>query len=310
MIKIADRLPAPFRPWYRAARPRSLTATYTPLFIGGAVALVDGVFNPLRFVLALFGALMLQVASNFINEYIDYTRGTDAQKVDGMGMVLSKGELSPAQVRLGAIVSVATGVIVGLILVVMSGPVLLLVGIVGVVVVITYTAGPFPLSYLGLGEVAVFFAMGPLMTFGTYYAVTGFSSVKAFLAGVPIAFTVAAILHANNMRDIEADKLANKRTLVVRFGMEGARTEFKVLIYGAYVALVALILSGATVWTTALGLITLPEGSWLVKVTTRTNKPESLHKAQGRTANLHLWLGMAITAGWLIFGLIEALRRQ
>src|SRR5437868_5572762 len=140
--------------WYRAARPRSLTATYAPLFLAGAIAAVDGgVFEPVRFALALFGALLLQIGANLVNEYVDYSRGTDTGKIDGMGMVLSRSQLTPRQVLAGAVVTIVGGALIGLLLVVYSGPLLLWIGMGGVLVVILYTAGPLPLSYLGLGEI-------------------------------------------------------------------------------------------------------------------------------------------------------------
>jgi 1,4-dihydroxy-2-naphthoate polyprenyltransferase len=305
---LGERLPAPLRPWYLAARPRSFPATYVALFIGGAVALIDARFNLLRFALALLAALLLQIASNLINEYVDFTKGTDRDKVAGMGMVLSQGGLTPSQVRGAAIVSTVLGALIGLFLVTQSHPSLLLVGIFGVVIVVMYTAGPLPLAYLGLGEVVVFLCFGPLMTLGTYIAVAAASwgeSWRAFAAGLPIAFTVTAILHANNMRDLDADKAANKKTLAVRFGLGVARVEFTVLIYGAYVASVALVLAGLQPWYTLIAALTLPEAVWLVRVTTRTNKPAQLHMAQGRAARLHLWFGLLTALGWLLAALLK-----
>src|SRR5690242_11863433 len=100
-MNLADHLPTAVKPWYMAARPRSLTATYSALFLGAAIALEQGVFDIVRFVLALIGALLLQIAANLINEYVDFKRGTDVLKPDGMGMVLTKGGLTPPQVLLG-----------------------------------------------------------------------------------------------------------------------------------------------------------------------------------------------------------------
>lgn len=304
-MNLVNVLPASLRPWYLAARPRSLPATYAPLFIGGAVAVFFELFEPVRFLLALLGALLLQIGSNFINEYVDYRRGTDTQKVAGMGMVLSQAQLTPPQVLFGAIFSVVGGALIGILLVALSGPSLLWVGIFGVVVVIAYTAGPVPLSYIGLGELAVFIAMGPLMTYGTFYAVTtfqnplGYFNTNALLAGLPIAFTCAAILHANNMRDIDADRAANKQTLAVRFGLQGARTEFKILIYGAYVTLGILILAEAIPAQTFLAYATVPEALSLIKLATTTDDPKELHTAQGLTARLHWRFGLLIALGWL-----------
>jgi 1,4-dihydroxy-2-naphthoate polyprenyltransferase len=298
-----------------AARPRSLPATYAALFVGGAAAmtlalLADTPFDPIRFLLALVGALLLQIGSNFINEYVDFTRGTDAQKVAGMGMVLTHGQLTQQQVLLGAVVSVVAGALIGLLLVALSSQTLLWVGIFGVLVVIIYTAGPLPLSYLGLGEVAVFIAMGPLMTFGTFLACTGLESQLALFTGVPLGFTVAAILHANNMRDLESDRKAGKKTLAVRFGMAGARTEFRLLINGAYLTVAVLILLGSLPLHTALVLVTLPEAQALIKLATTTDDPQVLHRAQGMTAQLHWRFGLALAGGWLLGGVVAWLTAQ
>lgn len=304
-MNLVNYLPVGIRPWYQAARPRSLTATYAPLFLAGAVTIADGVFDLVRFLLALVGALLLQIGSNLINEYVDYRRGTDAQKADGMGMVLSRAQLSPHQVLIGAIATVIGGALIGLLLVAYSGLTLLWIGIVGVLVVILYTAGPLPLSYIGLGEAAVFVAMGPLMTLGTYYAISSQAPLHALLIGLPIAFPIAAILHANNMRDIEADRLANKRTLAVRFGMEGARWEFKFLIAGAYAASIVLIGFGVMPWTTLVGAVTIPEALQVVKIATTTDDPTVLHRAQGMTAQFNFHYGIALAVGWLLFILVR-----
>ncbi len=292
--------------WYRAARPRSLTATYGPLFLAGAIAAVEGVFDLVRFALALFGALLLQIGANLVNEYVDYSRGTDTRKVDGMGMVLSRAQLTPRQVLAGAVVTIVGGALIGLLLVLYSGPLLLWIGIGGVLVVILYTAGPLPLSYLGLGEIAVFVFMGPLMTLGTYYALSGKVSQSAFWGGMPVAFTVAAILHANNMRDLEADRQANKRTLAVRLGRRGSQLEYAFLVYGAYLTSLILIVLRVAPWTTLIAAVTLPEAVRLVALATSTDDPKVLHRMQGMTAQLHLHLGLALTAGWLIGGLLRA----
>lgn len=303
---LIERLPPPLRPWYQAARPRSLPATYAAVLTGGAAALQAGAFEPIRFLLALLGALLLQIASNLVNEYVDYQRGTDALKVAGMGMVLSEGRLSARQVLIGAIVTIVGGAAIGLALVALSGPTLMLVGIIGVAAVVLYTAGPLPLSHIGLGELTAFVCFGPLMTFGTYYAVSSQESVPALLAGVPLGFTVAAILHANNMRDIEADRAANKRTLAVRFGLRGAFIEYNILIYGAYVALGGLIVAGVAPLTTAIAFLTLWEAVWLIRVTTRSKDAQALHRAQGRTARLHWWFGLALALGWLLAALFRS----
>jgi 1,4-dihydroxy-2-naphthoate octaprenyltransferase len=222
-----------------------------------------------------------------------------------MGMVLSRAQLGPRQVLTGAILAVTGGALIGLLLVAYSGPLLLWIGVGGVLVVVFYTAGPLPLSYLGLGEIAVFIFMGPLMVLGTYYAVSGgHSSFAALAGGLPIAFSVAAILHANNMRDLEADRLAHKRTLAVRFGPLGARREYAVLLYAPYVVTAALVVLGLMPWPTLMVILTLPQAIRLVRQASSTDDPRLLHRLQGMTAQFHLRLGLMLTAGWLLAALL------
>lgn len=293
--------------WYSATRPRVFTATYVPLGMAAAIALEQGVFDLIPFVLALIGALLLQTAANLINEYADYRRGADALKVAGQGMTIKNQVLSPQSVRNGAIATVIGGSLIGLLLVAHSGPALLWIGIGGVLVVITYTAGPFPLAYNGLGEIAVAIFMGPLMVLGAYYVMARQLDLVPVVAALPIALMVAAILHANNIRDMDADRAVNKRTLAVRLGLRAARVEYWLLVGGTYVALVALVLLGVIPPTGLIALITLPEARALIGIINTQTDPMTLHAAQGRTARLHGRVGLLIVVGWLVWLAVRAL---
>lgn len=292
--------------WYRAARPRTLTATYVPLGLAAAVALQQGVFAIAPFTLALIGALALQVAANLINEYVDFRRGAEDLKQSGQGMILKNGLLTPQQVLVGAILSVSVGIGIGLILLVQSGALLFWIGLGGVFVVITYTAGPFPLAYNGLGEIAVFIFMGPVMVLGAYYVMARAYDPTPLIVGIPIGLMVAAILHANNIRDIDSDRAVNKRTLAVLLGLRAARIEYIVLVAGAYVAVATLILVRALPLTTALVLVSAPEAYRLSRLVTTTTDNALLHQAQGRTARLHGTFGMWLVIGWLLALAIDA----
>ncbi len=286
--------------WYRASRPRTLTATYAPLGLAAAIALDDGVFDAGRFVLALVGALFLQIAANLINEYADFRHGADALKQAGQGMVIKHRVLTPREVLWGAILTTAAGVIIGLILLFQSGPLLLWIGLGGVLVVVTYTAGPFPLAYHGLGEAAVFVFMGPLMVLGAYYVMAGGRTDPVpLLAGLPIGFMVAAILHANNIRDMDADRAVNKRTLAVIFGLRVARGEYILLVAGAYVMVAIMVVAGVMPWPTLIVLVTAPEAYRLIRIFTTSTDTALLHQGQGRTARLHGRFGLWLVIGWL-----------
>ena len=287
--------------WYRAIRPRTLTATYVPLGAAAVIAIERNAFDLGLFVLCVIAALALQVAANLINEYADYRRGADALKEAGQGMVIKQAMLTPQRVLYGAVMTMLVGIAIGVFLLFQSGPLLLWIGLGGVLVVITYTAGPFPLAYHGLGEAAVFVFMGPLMVLGTYYIMSGGQvGWTPVLVGVPIGLMVAAILHANNIRDIDADRAANKRTLAVRFGLRFARAEYVSLVGGAYVLTALLVLSGTMPWPTLLVLLTIPEAYRLMRVFLTSRDTALLHKAQGGTARLHGRFGLWLVAGWLV----------
>ncbi len=284
--------------WYRAARPRTLTATYAPLGLAAVIALEDGVFDLLRFVLSLIAALLLQISANLINEYFDFRRGADEHKTAGQGMIIKNAVLTPNAVLIGAIVTVLLGILIGLFLLTQTGSLLFWIGLGGVLVVITYTAGPFPLAYNGLGEIAVFLFMGPLMVLGAYYVMAREFSWTPVIAGLPLGFMVAAIMHANNVRDIEADRSVNKRTLAVRLGRHGARIEYIVLVGGAYVMVGVLILLRVMPVTTLLVLVTLPEALRVNGIIQSSEAVPLLHQAMGRTARLHGQFGLWLVVGW------------
>ncbi|MFN8452733.1 MAG: 1,4-dihydroxy-2-naphthoate octaprenyltransferase, partial [Anaerolineae bacterium] len=275
-----------------------LTATYAPLGLAAVIAIQDGVFDLVRFALSLVAALLLQIAANLINEYFDFRRGADEHKTAGQGMIIKNAVLTPRDVLIGAIVTVVVAVIIGLFLLTQTGWLLFWIGLGGVLVVITYTAGPFPLAYNGLGEIAVFIFMGPLMVLGAYFVMARAFSWTPVIAGLPIGFMVAAILHANNVRDLDADRAVNKGTLAVKLGRRGARIEYVILVGGAYVMVAALILLRVMPITTLLVLVTLPEALRLITIIRTSEEVPLLHQAMGRTAKLHGRFGLWLVVGW------------
>ena len=289
--------------WYQALRPRVFTATYVPMGLAGIVALDDGVFDAPIFLLALIGTLLLQSAANLINEYMDFRRGADPLKQAGQGMTIKKKILKPASVRKGAILTTLAGCLIGLFLLAQSGPLLWIIGIGGVLVAISYTAGPFPLAYNGLGEIAVAIFMGPAIVVGAYYVMSptvGEHRIADLcLISLPIAFMVAAILHANNIRDMDADRAVNKRTLAVVFGIRFARAEYIFLVLGAYVAQMLVTVAGFLPVAALLTLITLPEAFRLIRIFNTSRAVPLLHQAQGRTAKLHGQFGLLLVLGCL-----------
>ena len=290
--------------WVQALRPRVFTASYAPMGLAGIIAVDDGVFDGRLFLLALIGTLLLQSAANLINEYADYRRGADRLKQAGQGMIIKQKILQPESVRHGAILTTAAGCLLGLFLLSQSGPLLWLIGLGGVLVAISYTAGPFPLAYHGLGEIAVAVFMGPAIVVGAYYvmspAVANARIGELCLISLPIAFMVAAILHANNIRDMDADRAVNKRTLAVIFGIRFARAEYMFLVIGSYAVQAILVAAGLMPPATLLSFITLPEALRLIRIFNSSRAMPLMHQAQSRTAKLHGQLGLLMVVGWAL----------
>ncbi len=270
--------------------------------LAGIVAVSDDVFDIAVFLLALIGTLLLQSAANLINEYMDFRRGADQLKEAGQGMTIKKKILTPESVRNGAIITTLAGCLIGLFLLAQSGPLLWIIGIGGVLVAISYTAGPFPLAYHGLGEISVAIFMGPAIVVGAYYvmfpAVAESRIVELVLISLPIALMVAAILHANNIRDMAADRAVNKRTLAVIFGIRFARVEYMFLVIGTYITQLIVIAAGVLPVTTILTFITLPEAIRLIRIFNTSRAVPLMHQAQGRTAKLHGQIGLFLVLGW------------
>ncbi len=297
--------------WLQALRPRVFTASYVPMGLAGILALADGVFALPIFLLALLGTLLLQSAANLINEYADYRRGADEGKEAGQGMTIKRQLLSPRAVLNGALLTTLAGCLLGLFLLSQSGPLLWLIGVGGVLVAITYTAGPFPLAYHGLGELAVAIFMGPALVVGAYYVMHPTLSAARLgelcLVSLPIAFMVAAILHANNIRDMDADRAVNKRTLAVRFGLRFARAEYNFLVCGAYISQALLVAGGMLPASSLLTLLTLSEALRLMRIVTTSHDIPLLHQAQGRTAKLHGSFGLLLVIGLALAELLALL---
>lgn len=249
----------------------------------------------------------MQTGANLVNEYFDYIRGADELKEAGQGMTIKHQILTPKEVLLGAILTLLAGALIGVYLVSQSGELLWLIGGIGVLVAITYTAGPFPLAYNGLGELTAGIVFGPLVIIGAYYVMETSLSSRLIWVSIPIGLMVAAILHANNIRDYAADKAVNKRTTTVLFGLSFARKEYAVLIFGAYLSLAVLVILQLAPPLTLLALLTLPQAYPLVVTIYTERDAQRLHIAQGRTARLHGHFGYMMTGGWILWLILIAL---
>jgi 1,4-dihydroxy-2-naphthoate octaprenyltransferase len=286
------------RTWWGAVRPWSYTAAVIPVLLGAAIAANDRVFNGWTVSLALIGSIAIQMGTNLTNDYFDFRKGADTPKSLGTGGSLLRGDLTPRQVLMGSILSFDVGIAIGLYLVSVTGPFIFWLGLFSVAVGFFYTAGPFALAYVGLGEVAVFIFMGPVMVIGSYYVQAQTVTLPVVLASLPVGFLVAAILHANNLRDLESDKQIGKRTLATLLGRAGANIEYYILVLGTYLSLAVTVLLGVAPWLTLISIVTLPFAIKLMRIVASETEPKKLHPVLRQTARLHMQFGLLLVIGW------------
>ena len=215
-----------FRLWLEAARPRTLSAAAAPVLVGSALAFHDGEFRPAAAALCLAFALLIQIGTNFANAYYDFVNGADTAARVGPRRAVAAGLVAPAVMRRAAFGMFAAAFAVGLCLLAHGGPWLLVVGVASIVCGLAYTGGPFPLGYLGLGDLLVFVFFGLVAVTVTYFVQTARVTAESVLAAIPVGLLAANILLVNNYRDAETDAAAGKGTLVVRFGRRWARAQF------------------------------------------------------------------------------------
>jgi 1,4-dihydroxy-2-naphthoate octaprenyltransferase len=281
-----------------AARVRTLPAAIAPVLVGTALAIHDGDFDVFAFLAALLGALFIQVGTNLSNDYSDARRGADTEDRLGPVRVTAGGLVPPRQVLVATYVTFGLAVLCGVYLIVVAGWVLLLIGAASILAGVLYTGGPRPYGYEGLGEIFVFLFFGIVAVTGSYYVQTEHLVWQAFVAAVPVGLIASAILVVNNVRDLETDRRAAKRTLAVRMGRPRTRVLFAAMLAAAYLALIPLAF-GLSGWV-LLPLLSIPLALRLIEtVRTRTDGP-SLNGALAGTGALQLAFCVLLSAGMLI----------
>lgn len=286
------------RAWLLAARPKTLPAAVSPVAVGTAAATGAGSFAALPALAALAGALLLQVGVNLANDYFDFRRGIDSAERKGPLRVTQSGLIPPGQVRLGMTLVLALAALVGLYLVARGGWPILLVGIASIISALAYSGGPWPLASHGLGDLFVFVFFGPVAVGGTYYVQALSLPPAAAAASLAPGLLITAILVVNNLRDIDTDRKAGKRTLAVRIGAPGAVAEYVLLVAGAYLAAPLLPGSGAA---SLLPLLTLPAAVSLCGSISRDHREgPAMNDALAGTARLTLAFCALLALGLLL----------
>jgi 1,4-dihydroxy-2-naphthoate polyprenyltransferase len=283
--------------WVQGARPRTLVAAVCPVLVGTAAAAAEGPLVAWRAVAALVVALALQVGVNYANDYSDGLRGADTPARLGPTRLTAAGLAAPAQVKRAAGVAFGVAAAAGLALAVAVDLRLLLVGAAAIAAAVLYTGGPRPYGYAGFGELAVLVFFGAVATCGSAYVQLGRVPAAAVAASVPVGLSAVAILLANNVRDVDGDRLAGKRTLAVRLGRDRARGLFAAVVAGIFAAAALLGLARPPVLVT---LAAIPLAVPPIRLVRSRRDGPGLVAALGATARLQLAVGLLLAAGlWL-----------
>jgi 1,4-dihydroxy-2-naphthoate octaprenyltransferase len=289
-------------PWLLAARPKTLAASLAPVMLGtGLAAAFSSRPVPLGLaVLALASALCIQIGTNLVNDAADFTKGADTPARIGPVRVTQSGLLRGRHVMWGAAAFFASAVLLAIPLVVAGGAPIVVIGVLSIAAGYAYTTGPFPLAYLGLGEVFVLLFYGYAAVKGMAYVLTGTGLWPwAEVAALQVGLQSSALLAVNNTRDVEGDVLAGKRTLAVRFGVPFARVEIAVLVAAPYLLGACWIVAGHP-WAAALPLLTLPIAARLVRGVWTEPPSRAFNRFLAQTALLQVVFCLLATVGLLL----------
>ncbi len=290
--------------WLLASRPATLTAALAPLAVGGALTWRDGQFAALPWVAALLGAVFIQLGTNYANDVFDYEKGADTAERKGPLRVTQAGLVSPAAVKRAMGLAFAGAVLCGSYLVWLQGWPLVALGLASIASGIAYTGGPYPLGYLGLGDVFVFAFFGVAAVAGTVFVQTGLVTPDAWWWSLPIGATCTAILVVNNLRDAQTDVLVGKRTLAVRFGATFVRGEYLLMWLVGLGVPVAMAVRDHSPWP-ALPCLLLPLVARVTGTVWRHSDGPTLNTALATTAKLHLFSGLLAACGLVVQGLLS-----
>lgn len=286
--------------WLLATRPKTLGAALAPVFMGIAMAYDDGAFHLLSAAVALVGALLIQIATNFANDYYDFKKGADRDDRLGPTRVTQAGLVSPNQIKWAFILTFVLVFILGQYLVWRGGWPILLIGILSILFGILYTGGPYPLGYNGWADLFVLIFFGPVAVGGTYFVQALTVTPEVILAGFAPGLLSCGLLAVNNLRDVETDRISGKRTLAVRFGVSAVRFEYIVSVVGP------MLIPAILVWMTKghYGVLL----TWLLltpilsplRLVMALEATAELNKALAATGRLLLLYGVLFSIGWLL----------
>jgi 1,4-dihydroxy-2-naphthoate octaprenyltransferase len=295
---------SPMRAWWLAARPRTLGVGAAPVLVGTALAWLHGSARAVPAGVALLATLLIQIGTNLANDAFDHERGADGPDRVGPARASQLGWLTPQQLKRATAGVLATATVAGLYLASVGGWPIVAIGVVSLAAAVAYTGGPWPLGYHGLGDLAVFVFFGAVAVCGTFYLQTQTLTPVAVASSIPVGALATAVLVVNNLRDLETDRRAGKRTLAVRLGRRGTVREYAALVLLPY-ALLPAFAAGVGL-PLALPLLSLPIAASLLRQVTRRPSGPALNATLAGTARLCLVWAALFAIGIVTSSMIGA----
>ena len=286
--------------WLLAARPKTLGAGVAPVLMGLALAVGDRTVHFPSFVCALLGSLFIQIGTNFANDYFDHMKGADTPNRIGPLRVTQAGLISPHLMWRATIVVFGVACLPGLYLVWRGGWPIIAIGLASIVCGILYTGGPLPFGYYGLGDFFVLVFFGPVAVAGTYYVQALTVTSTSVIAGIASGLFSVAILVVNNLRDIDQDRVAGKRTLAVRFGRSFARWEYAIALVTGSIVIPVILAVQTGRWGVVVSALTLLVAIRILRTVFTSEEGETLNHALALTGKLLLLFSVLFFVGWLL----------
>ena len=293
-------IPETFKIWWLALRPKTLGAAIAPVLVGTGMAFADDKGHVLAALAALLGALLIQVGTNFANDYFDFVKGADTEERLGPIRATQAGLVTPEVMRRAYELTFGLAFLLGIYLVTRGGWPIVIIGLCSIAAGIAYTGGPYPLAYHGLGDVFVLVFFGPVAVGGTYYVQAQDIHSTVLLAGLGPGLIATALLAVNNLRDADTDEQSNKRTLAVRFGKDFARHEYILAVGMALLLPVLLVLESGSHWGALLALLSLGVGRLPIQQILRGTEGIELNQTLALTGKFLLLYSLLLALGWLL----------
>ncbi|WP_214809165.1 1,4-dihydroxy-2-naphthoate polyprenyltransferase [Exiguobacterium sp. s144] len=287
--------------YWRMTRPHTLTASFVPVVVGTAVVAprVESIRLDL-FVAMLIASMLIQIATNLFNEYYDYKRGLDTEESVGIGGSIVRDGFKPGTILAFALTLYGISALLGVYLCIETSWWLLVVGLISMFVGYIYTGGPLPIAYTPFGEVVAGFFMGYIIIAISAYLQIGYVPTEAVAISVPVAILIGSILFANNIRDLDNDKVNGRKTIACLVGHRRAVYVLIGFFAAAVLSLIIAVLAFEVSWFALLALLSIPLMIKAVRLFWEDLPPEKLMPGMAQTGKVNTIFGLLLAISLVI----------